>query len=41
MGPTLPWGSGLTVDTLEYILWPRGGPGAVHVVGSGAVLPRD
>ena len=34
---TFPWGSELTVDTLEYILWPRGGPGAVHVVGSNVV----
>jgi hypothetical protein len=36
---TFPWGSGLTVDALEYItfFWTRGGPGPAHVVGSGAV----
>jgi hypothetical protein len=36
---TFPWGSRPTVDILEdnVLLRPRGGPGAVHVVGSSAV----
>jgi hypothetical protein len=36
---TFPWGSGPTVATLEYIVssWSRGGPGAAHAEGSGAV----
>jgi hypothetical protein len=36
---TFPWGSGPTVATLEYIVSSGhvGGPGAVHVEGSGVV----
>jgi hypothetical protein len=36
---TFPWGVQTHCSYLEvyHLLWPRGGPGAIHVVGSGAV----
>jgi hypothetical protein len=40
---TFPWGSGPTIDTLEYIIffWPRGGSGPAHMAGSDAVVDPE